>query len=318
MSDATEPAPAFCVQDPFTANDYSDIILRSSDGFRFYAIKGLLSMTSPIFRDMFSLPQGTMPAGGSEERNLPVVDIAESGIVTDALLRYICPVDDPVLTIELAFDILLAAQKYEMRRTLSWAKGAIRMICPSADESIVLQSYALASKQHLEDEIRIIARESLKWNLMGSPFIHLLHSSFGRTVLSLSLYHHEVGKRIIIELFSDSSELSADAADIIHCTAEGCHADHNCKIRFSEKRVSVPEWWSRICQDMANRLFLEGTILEDRIFEESLGKRVHSSGCDECKCRLKKRSNKLVKILKREIGNLVSQVEFEIPWKDDH
>ncbi|KAL5531302.1 hypothetical protein ACEPAG_4179 [Sanghuangporus baumii] len=224
MTDAIEPVSTFCVQDPFTANDYADIILRSSDGFSFYAIKCLLLMTSPIFRDMISRPKATIPAGQSGERNLPVVDITESGIVTDALLRYLYPVDDPDLTVELAFDVLLATQKYEFQRELRLAKDAIRALC-SMDESAVFRTFALASRHRLENEIRFAAQESLKYCLLKSPQIHILDPSSGRAILILSQYHNEVANRVADMFLRTQPEAPGTFGEFILC--EECNKAEN-------------------------------------------------------------------------------------------
>ncbi|KAL5513340.1 hypothetical protein ACEPAH_3739 [Sanghuangporus vaninii] len=154
----------FCVKEPFTPNEYADVILRSCDGFDFYVTKVFLVMASPIFKDMFLLPQPTQSTGRIEALNLPVVDIAERGNVTDAFLRFIYPIDEPELPVELIFGVLIAAQKYEMHCALEWAKNVITMC--SGDGSAVLQAFTLACNRHLEDEARLAAWNSLQYHLL--------------------------------------------------------------------------------------------------------------------------------------------------------
>ncbi|KAI0255963.1 hypothetical protein BJV78DRAFT_1113987, partial [Lactifluus subvellereus] len=50
---------------PFDDAD-ADIILRSSDQVNFHVYKVILSVASPFFKDMFSLPQ---PVGADDRQN---------------------------------------------------------------------------------------------------------------------------------------------------------------------------------------------------------------------------------------------------------
>ncbi|KAL5513341.1 hypothetical protein ACEPAH_3740 [Sanghuangporus vaninii] len=310
MTDGIEPVSTFCVQDPFTANDYADIILRSSDGFSFYAIKCILSMTSPIFRDMFSRPKATIPAGQFGERNLPVVDITESGIVTDALLRYLYPVDDPDLTIELAFDVLLATQKYEIQRALRLAKDAIRALC-SVDESAALRTFALASRHRLENEIRFAAQESLKYCLLKSPQIHLLDPSSGRAILILSQYHNEVANRVADIFLRGPDALKK----FILC--EGCNKTES--LSYSPRDKVLSAWWTNLCQDMTQlkRASICGPLSENGISVADISKRVNSKDCNGCKYRfLQEGPDKFVKNLKGAMEETAFEVTFHLPWED--
>ncbi|KAL5536743.1 hypothetical protein ACEPAF_566 [Sanghuangporus sanghuang] len=311
MTDDIEPVSTFCVQDPFTVNDYADVILRSSDGFSFYAIKCLLSMTSPIFRDLFSHPKATIRAGQVGEWNLPVVDITESGIVTDALLRYLYPVDDPDLTVELAFDVLLATQKYEIQHALRLAKKAIRALC-SVDESAALRTFALASRHRLENEIRFAAQESLKYCLLKSPQIHQLaiDPSSGRAILILSQYHNEVANRV-----ADVFLRSPDALKgFILC--EGCN---NTGSPYSPRCKVLSTWWTNLCHDMTQlkRASICGPLSENGISVADISKRVNSAACYSCNCRfLQEGPDKFVKNLKGAMEETASEVTFHIPWEE--
>jgi hypothetical protein len=62
---------------PFHHPD-GDIIIRSSDGLHFCMMKLLLSLTSPIFKDMFSLPQSADDNINEFLHGLPIVDLTES------------------------------------------------------------------------------------------------------------------------------------------------------------------------------------------------------------------------------------------------
>ncbi|SJL04067.1 uncharacterized protein ARMOST_07425 [Armillaria ostoyae] len=72
----------------FPFNDMgADLILRSSDGVDFYVHKPLLSLASPIFRDMFDIGQATQTFQGG----IPVVQMSEDNNVLHKLLVWCDP-----------------------------------------------------------------------------------------------------------------------------------------------------------------------------------------------------------------------------------
>lgn len=95
-------------------------MLISCDDFKFHVRSSILSLASPIFNDMLSLPQ---PASVEKDEvsapavtSLPSISLSETGEVIDLLLRYSYPVSTPRNGID--FDtlasVLSASEKYEM------------------------------------------------------------------------------------------------------------------------------------------------------------------------------------------------------------
>ena len=74
----------------FSNSPTADIVLRSGGpkAVDFRAHRAILSIASPVFETMFSLPQpGT-------EKSLPVCDMSEDAKTLEVLLRLIYPVDE--------------------------------------------------------------------------------------------------------------------------------------------------------------------------------------------------------------------------------
>jgi len=71
----------------------ANAILRSADGQEFGVNKRLLSISSPVFRNTFTLPQPPSP----EPPSVPVVDMCETGEVIDVFLQWIYPMPRPVI-----------------------------------------------------------------------------------------------------------------------------------------------------------------------------------------------------------------------------
>jgi len=67
----------------------ADLIIRSSDSVDFRVHKPVLAMGSPIFRDMFSLPQ---PSDSEFVDGLPVVRLDEDSGLLNSLISILYPV----------------------------------------------------------------------------------------------------------------------------------------------------------------------------------------------------------------------------------
>ena len=102
----------------FTTND-GDIILRAGPDLDskhdFCVHKLILSLASPVFKDMFTFPQPPDQALGEGHR-LPIVDIPESPKVIDTILRLIYPGVEPpkIANVPTLTALLSAADKYNI------------------------------------------------------------------------------------------------------------------------------------------------------------------------------------------------------------
>ncbi|KAJ7873538.1 hypothetical protein B0H14DRAFT_2344163, partial [Mycena olivaceomarginata] len=123
----------------FDSSD-ADLILRSCDGADFRLHKAVLSLVSPVFRDMFTFPQ---PESALE---LSVVD----SIVPTAkqyLERYV--VDEPLPAYSVAYklqwkDIAIAAAKQTLKHRLR----ALDAVCPPALENFPASAYYNLIRYH--------------------------------------------------------------------------------------------------------------------------------------------------------------------------
>ena len=70
----------------------ADLILQSSDEVHFRVFKLILSIASPIFKDMFSIPS---PPSQKSHDEVQVVHLTEHSTILDVALRHIYPVRSP-------------------------------------------------------------------------------------------------------------------------------------------------------------------------------------------------------------------------------
>ncbi|KAF8140494.1 hypothetical protein EV363DRAFT_1126183, partial [Boletus edulis] len=110
----------------------TDVILRSSEKESFYSWKILLSMSSPVFSDMFTLPQ---PDTVDVERDvcddqLPVIDVEEDSRTLAHILSLCHPPSCVGQRVQLTSlpelrDVLEATEKYDMGNALRAALEAL-------------------------------------------------------------------------------------------------------------------------------------------------------------------------------------------------
>ena len=91
---------------------YADVILQSSDLVNFRVNKSVLATSSPLFSDIFTLPQ---PPNDTAPDELPVVHVSEDAVVLNSLISMLYPVppEMPSSSDDL-LALLAATAKYDM------------------------------------------------------------------------------------------------------------------------------------------------------------------------------------------------------------
>jgi hypothetical protein len=161
----------------------ADVILRSSDLVDFRVHKSTLSISSPFFGDMFSLPQ---PPLGNDEvvDGLPVVQLSECAEVLLSLVTMLYPI--PVVmpdSYDNALALLSASQKYDMSTVQSTIRSEMKsrnITTPSG--ALAFRAYAIASGQGLVTEMEAAARLTLEYP-MTFEFIGEHLTTFGGLAL---------------------------------------------------------------------------------------------------------------------------------------
>jgi hypothetical protein len=138
----------------------ADVVLRSSDHAKFPVHKAILASSSPVFRDMFSLPQS--PNSGPVD-GLPVVDISEGAELVRSLVTFLYPIPSEIPTSwDRILALLSAAQKYDMVAVQSSIRGEVaRRKLPVLDGTQAFRAYAIASNNRLIPEMDVAASLTL-------------------------------------------------------------------------------------------------------------------------------------------------------------
>ncbi|KZV70851.1 hypothetical protein PENSPDRAFT_651154 [Peniophora sp. CONT] len=151
---------------PFIAAD-ADIILRSTDSVDFKAHRQVLRIASPVFADMFTLPEGPsriVPDQGifmldEHKDGLVVVYMPEDEKALHLLLFYCYPLLEPIPEIKDLEELAVAARivnKYQLTRRPEHAELLLRFVKQSP-----YRAYAMALTYRMPLAARKAARETV-------------------------------------------------------------------------------------------------------------------------------------------------------------
>ncbi|KAJ6578066.1 hypothetical protein B0H19DRAFT_574850 [Mycena capillaripes] len=173
---SSNPSP-FVPTHPFAQTAGADAILRSSDGLDFYVHRTILSLVSPVFETMFSLPQ---PESTS---SVPIIEMQESSANLDRALRFFYPGAHPVVeTLNELQEAIEVLMKYDMQCVVPVMKHHLEKYHSSRPLAV----YAIAFRHHWKDVAVAAARESLKHALR----VHLADASTELEHVTAVAYHN--------------------------------------------------------------------------------------------------------------------------------
>ena len=165
----------------------ANVILRSSDKVNFRVHKGVLALSSPLFKDLLSLPQ---PPDNQFIDGLPVVQVPENAELLNSLVSLLYPIP-PVKprTYKHVFALLAACQKYDMVSTLSHIREEVdRGSFPEIDRSEAFTAFGIASSLGLDPEKDDAARLTLGLPISFESLGEELRSFKGSALCNLLLY----------------------------------------------------------------------------------------------------------------------------------
>ena len=180
------PRPPSLMPSAFFTTDGGDIVLRAgpepNSKHDFCVHKTILSLASPVFKDMFAFPQ-PLDQTLDEQHQLPVVDIPEAPEVFDIILRLIYPgAEPPKITGQSTLSALLfTADKYDIRSVYPTLRENLKaFLSPHSDH---LWVYIMACRFGFSELVKEAAKVSTKWSLS-----HLSNQEELRHVSSTDLF----------------------------------------------------------------------------------------------------------------------------------
>lgn len=183
--------------EPFDHPD-ADVILRSSDKepVDFRVFKLFLSLASPFFAMIFTLPQPNSPAYTEYEDGIPVIQMSEDKRTLHLLLQFCYPIallDIPRLSsLQELQSVTQAALKFEMGGVKRFAKKTL--LEPRFVESQPLRVFAIACRFGWIAEAKTAARYTLRQPLSNSAYYEELAHITAAAYHRLQQYHRICGE----------------------------------------------------------------------------------------------------------------------------
>ncbi|KAG1726664.1 hypothetical protein EDB19DRAFT_224966 [Suillus lakei] len=176
-------------QAPFNNRD-CDIILHSTNGVDFHVFKFILSLMSPIFKDMFTLLQSEVQ---SDVSSVPVITVTESSTTLESLLLLCYPAATPTFdSWDDAKAVMEAARKYDMQVALSRAGD---LVMAQFLPNHFLELYALSCQFRWQHHVQTAATRALEIKDLGRPS-NVFNGMWDITALDhhrLLEYHYKCG-----------------------------------------------------------------------------------------------------------------------------
>ena len=289
---------------PFDRGD-SDITIRSCDSVHFQVHKAILGVASIAFDDMFTAP-GLSPHGEWQVKQ--VIDLTEDSKTLLHLLSAIYPMD-PIVpdTLEDAYSLLSACQKYQMDTTLTRISALIRTCTPplfTAKNSF--RAYGIASRYHLEEEALHAARLTLECSMDFDTLGEDLRFISGADLFRLCGYRNECTK------------VAKDSIGINRTTCRFPSFNEGCLYydRYTPEKF-VPRWWhSHFLARVAGRPSPK-TVTDRRAFRDAvISHRAGSGSLDGCQSCLipdfeYMTSNALCAAFEEKLREVIEQVRLD-------
>jgi hypothetical protein len=166
-----------------------DVDIVSSDGVQFRVRKSLLSLASPIFSDMFSVPQPN--SSPDSDALTDSINLSEPSRTIRLILSLI-DLPPTSLLIDSLSDIanlLQAADKYDIKSIKEHARHSL--IQPKFLENEPLRVYAIAIRYGAHFTAVLAARRTLRYPLLHAEYFSELGIIDGGTLYRVLHYHKQ-------------------------------------------------------------------------------------------------------------------------------
>ena len=236
-----------------------DIILCSSDQVEFRVFRWPLQRLSPVFSDMFTLPD---PGSASPEASAqPIVQMDETAPVIEAILRLSYPIDPPIIkdlhTMALVTEAIVKLQAE--RRCKWWIRMTVDNLVPVNPWALYAILLALGRKgcdYNLEEEVRIAARGTVGRKILRTwkEASMITAADYDR----LLIYHTECKKAFFKAEEEIWSKLGVRWPWFYsHCAKEA--------VMVGGASVRVPRWFSEFRREARGKFCeeLRGEVVED-------------------------------------------------------
>jgi hypothetical protein len=296
---------------PFDNAD-GDIILRSTtDRVDFHTFKVILSLMSPVFKDMFTLPQTGLQSGVS---SIPVIPVTESSATLEFLLLLCYPAATPTTfsSYSHAAAVMEAAKKYDMQAALS---RAVNLVFAQFLPDHALELYALFCQFGWQDHAQIAATRVLEIKDLGRPsyVFNGLRNISGFDYHRLLAYHQECSaatQEVVKSLSYNVQEWM-------------CGQNSKCTRAMAAQSYLAPQPWFDEYLDLSGKELLsrpcESTLLESTSYIRATIKAIEAAKlrpCPDCKTDLRviESMDRFRALFVLMVKTAIATVSFPVNW----
>ncbi|KAF9026542.1 hypothetical protein BDZ89DRAFT_987876 [Hymenopellis radicata] len=234
----------------------ADVVLVSCDGARFAVHKCILSIASPFFKDMFSLPH---PSSESSDPKDVDIECTESKAVLFALLKFMYPVPNPqIASLDELVPLIEAVQKFQ----LEYLHDELRAMLIDERLGFVkdapLRVYAIATRFGFGEEMRVAAKGTLRYNVLDCPLNDDLKN------ISAYDYHR------LLDLHRRHVKATQEAL-----------RNYSKQVTRCRDCGSVPKWWTKFLE-LADLELSERPSVDVIFTHEFIASAVAASKCTGC------------------------------------
>jgi hypothetical protein len=228
------------------------VYLRSSDNVLFGVYKIILAKASPIFNDIFRLPEPTTQSSDDLHHGIPMIAMQEDAFTLSLVLRLLYPVDNPTFT---SLSDIAAVLSVFDKFMINSFPDTISVALTSYIATHPILVYAFACKYNLPYISNLAAKATLLSQMPTEPPAELLDHHYQ----ALLEYRETYVARIMIcmkswiedrpDAFFLTRSVIADLKDE--------HCGHFCFIQGRYGRsYLVPRWWAEYHKDAFSAITL--------------------------------------------------------------
>jgi BTB/POZ domain len=305
-----------------------DVVIVASDGVQLRVSKSLLSQASPVFSDMFSVPQPDSSLAPNDPINL------SEPSQTIKLMLSLANSPPTLLLIDSLSEIanlLQAADKYDIKTIQEHAIYSLRQ--PKFLENEPLRVYAIASRYGAHDTAVLAAQNTLRYPLMHAAYFSELEMVDGGTIYRVFRFHKQctaAAERVATDhtwikdtygFFSCPKANSGEDGDNDGEDNKGfdIHTISSIPSRKYKhgylKRVYVHRWWTKFMD--TTKVALSESPYSETIRDKSRVMEALSSAsqCSHCRrCDVKSDFTRFLDAFVDEVEARVKEVSAYVPF----
>ncbi|KAG6811882.1 hypothetical protein H0H92_005408 [Tricholoma furcatifolium] len=301
---------------PFNDPD-SDAILRSKEpSVDFFIMRAFLSYASPVFKDMFSIPQGDKLTRGIRN-DKPIIPLEEDPETLGLILKFCYPFWTQSSNLgDTTLEQLLKARTVAHKYQMDGVDNTIRreLVADRFLQAQPLRIYAIALSQRLEPETRLAAKATLRLPILGRQYYEELEYITGGAHHRLQEYHikcAEVAKRVV----TNFEWIEQHRSVWFECNSERT----SISIIISRRRsvwVMAKWWWDYMleCAGLLAERPSGTTVLDPRLIDGALLKAI---GCPSCNQRAPTELRAFAQEFAAQVDKATAEVQLEVKLMAD-